>query len=149
MDYDYYEKLEKLYEIFGVQISRLLIYCFKKGVCMQELVIKIDDEEYHKIKQGRGSVKVMEEVIKKAMPLPWSMQVLKEQIRINPPTVGIWIVDEEIGGVRCNLCGHLAQSTEVNGRYKVLWELSNYCPGCGSKMIKSEVNKDATNKNNL
>ena len=32
MDYDYYEELEKLYEIFGVQISRLLIYCFKKGV---------------------------------------------------------------------------------------------------------------------
>lgn len=29
---DYEETLEWLYEIFGVQISRLLIYCFKKGV---------------------------------------------------------------------------------------------------------------------
>lgn len=120
---------------------------------MQELIIKIDDEEYHKIKQGRGSVKVMEEVIKKAMPLPWAMQVLKEQIHINPPTVGIWIVDDEVGGIRCNLCGHEAPIYDIMtnpfGSNKIFYEMSDHCPGCGSKMIKSEVNKDAGNESNL
>ena len=45
-----------------------------------QLIVDIDEEDYHKVRDGRCPVSVMHKALYHAMPLTWSMQVMANKV---------------------------------------------------------------------